>query len=111
MFTVDDLKTGYRVVLHNGCVGICLYERSIIPYIYGKNGRRLTDVLRLYNENDDKMNSDYAIEKVYGIATGIDYWILNDEDLLWAYTKNIKTKDMTIEEIENELGHKIRIVG
>lgn len=29
MFTVDDVKSGYRVVLHNGDVGICLYERGV----------------------------------------------------------------------------------
>ena len=39
MFTVDDLNPGYRVVLHNGSVGIYVLEGvGQKPYIYGEYG-------------------------------------------------------------------------
>ena len=47
MFTVDDLKPGYRVVLHNGSVGIYVLEGvGQKPYIYGEYGEKLTRNIR-----------------------------------------------------------------
>lgn len=109
MFTVDDLKTGYRVVLHDGRIGIYVLENENDPYIYGKN-ERLTGDIRLYNGNDDgSLASQYMIQKVYKSTSISDYWELRDGDLLWEYGERIQ--DMTLKEIEDKLGYRIRIVG
>lgn len=107
MFTVDDLKPGCRVVLHNGHVGIYgLHEMGAC--IYGKDFIETNDI-RLFNGINNDYN-DYAIEKVYGYG-GYRYWELNESDLIWQYgVNNIIPKPMTIKEIEKALGHKIAII-
>ena len=51
------------------------------------------------------------IEKVYREASNARYWDLDDKDLLWEYSENEETKEITIKEIEDKLGYKIKIVG
>ena len=49
-----------------------------------------------------------AIER----ADGHKSWHLNDEKLTeQEFNKRTKTKELTIEQIENELGYKIKVVG
>lgn len=118
MFTVDDLKPGYRVVLHNGSVGIYVLEGvGQKPYIYGEYGEKLTRNIRFYNGGDDTDGNEtytsyeYMIEKVYREASDARYWDLDEKDLLWEYSENEEIKEMTIKEIEDKLGYKIKIVG
>lgn len=118
MFTVDDLKPGYRVVLHNGDVGIYILEGAKQhPFIYGKYDEKLTDNIRFYNGGDDTDGNEtftsyeYMIEKVYKEAPNARYWDLNEKDLLWEYFENKETKEMTVKEIEDKLGYKIKIIG
>ena len=118
MFTVDDLKPGYRVVLHNGSVGIYVLEGvGQKPYIYGEYGEKLTKNIRFYdgrNNNgwDDPFTlKEYMIVKVYKEAKNSRYWTLDDKELLWEYPTNKEAKEMTIKEIEDKLGYRIRIVG
>lgn len=110
MFTVDDLKTGYRVVLNNGQKGIYILEDEEYLYIYGEN-QRLTGNIRLYDEeyDDGSSYSEYMIKKVYKPARSSYYWELKDEDLLWKYDDMMH--NVTIKEIEEKLGYRIRIVG
>lgn len=86
MFTINDLKTGHRVVLHNGEVGLYILEGDKQPYIYGKDGQKLTGHIRLYEgEDNDRINEGYMIEEVYGIKNNCWFWTLEDEELLWSY--------------------------
>ena len=107
MFTVDDLKSGYRVVLHNKSIGIFMLEgKEHRPIIYGIN-EKLTDKIRFYDGDDD----EYAIEEVYRESLDANYHMLSDKDLLWSYSMIQQSKEMTINDIENILGYKIKIVG
>ena len=109
MFTVDDLKTGYRVVLHDGRMGIYVLENGSKPYIYGEHVR-LTSNIRLYDGDDsESLQSQFMIEQVYKASSICEYWELRDEDLLWEYSDEVK--DMTLKEIEDALGYKVRLIG
>ena len=109
MFTVDDLKTGYRVVLHDGRRGVYVLENGANPYIYGEHVK-LTSNIRLYDgNNSESLQSQFMIEKVYKSSPTCEYWKLRDEDLIWDYADEVR--DMTLKEIEDKLGYKIRVVG
>ena len=111
MFKVEDLKAGMLVRLFNGNYGI------LIPVYNGKLGvitRNYTtgklnigtSDLRFYPKTG--LVVDYSIIKVYGLASNNRFDLMEpgDRELLWDGSK----KEMTIEEIEKELGYSVKIV-
>ena len=108
MFTKDDLKVGYLVEVRDGRFahlvdtidnGMCLnYE----------NG---WDTLRVYNNDLTSRGSDRLdIIEVYGFTIKgyhAHKFEVRDRKLLW---KREEVKEMTIEDIQKVLGHKIKVV-
>ena len=108
MFKKDDLKVGYLVKVRNGEFahvvntinnGMCFnYERS-------------WSTVANYNENlTNVLYDDFDIVEVYGLTEkGCEAhkFGINDRNLLW---KREEVKEMTIEEIQKALGHKIKVV-
>lgn len=113
-FTNDDLKAGMYVELKNGVEGIlipcksCIApngEKLIVVSSFGYDGREC--VARLYVEG----KTHYGIVKVYDLneGNGCDFCSSINRELLWKYEE--PKKEMTVEQIEKELGYKIKIVG
>lgn len=111
MFKVEDLKPGMLVRLYGGNYGI------LIPVYNGKLGvitrnfttgklEISTSNLRFYPKTG--LVADYSIIQVYGLASNNEFDLMKpgDRELLWDSSK----KEMTIEEIEKELGYSVKIV-
>ena len=112
MFTGEDLKPGMLVQLLNGKYGIlvpahingelCVIVRDSITGRLGIG----TSNLRFYPE--EGLINDYSIIKVYDLSYNnrYDFMEPGNRELLWDGSK----KEMTIEEIEKELGYPVKIV-
>lgn len=112
MFKVEDLKPGMLVQLVSGKYGIivpahingdlCVIVRDSITGVLGIG----TSNLRFYPE--EGMIKGYSIIKVYDLAYNNkhDFMEPGNRELLWDGSK----KEMTIEEIEKELGYSVKIV-
>ena len=111
MFKVKDLKAGMLVKLVNGDYGVlipayrdnslCVLTRTIT----GKMNIS-TSSLRFYPEVG--LVEGYSIIQVYDVAphNQFDFMVPGARKLLWDGSK----KEMTIEEIEKELGYSVKIV-
>lgn len=110
----SDLKTGMVVETRNG-------EKYLVMLNPDCKDRELINFkggyMPLYNYNNElmlkKFNKGFDIVKVYSVGSSI-CWLLGDKEqmefkLLWE--REEETKEMTIAEIEKELGYKIKIVG
>lgn len=117
---IKDLKTGMRIITKNGDEYIVLenvktpYKKVENMYI-SKDGGWMSE--SSYNEDltiKDTINSDYDIMEVYVQNQGeyIDGNLIINKvenmDLIWK--RNEHKKEMTISEIEKELGYSIKIV-
>lgn len=111
MFKVEDLKAGMLVQLLSGKYGILVpahINGELCVIIRDSTGRLGigTSNLRFYPE-EGLLNS-YSIIKVYDLAYNNrhDFMEPGNRELLWDGSK----KEMTIEEIEKELGYPVKIV-
>ena len=104
-FTKSDLKDGMVVEYRDGTRRMVLGD-----YLFGFYGN---NNLILYTDNlEEKNNEDLTIDKVYRSKCLGLYNYFNDIylELIWKREKEEPPKEMTIEEIEKELGCKIKIV-
>lgn len=114
---LSDLKTGMRIILRNG------EEYIVLKNVITPEGKREDMYVQKncgfmkqssYNEDFTTKDSDksWDIIKVYTQNQGrfLDASVLSCEieemDLIWKEDK----KEMTIKEIEKELGYSIKIV-
>lgn len=112
MFKVEDLKPGMLVQLLDGRYGILVpahIDGGLCVIIRDSATGRLgigTSNLRFYPE--EGWIKGYSIIKVYGLAYNNkhDFMEPGNRELLWDGSK----KEMTIEEIEKELGYSVKIV-
>lgn len=106
-FTKADLKDGMVVEFRCGLTGMVMNNR-----IFGlEGGVELEDY---YNnlEPINHLTDDFCIDKIY---TSSSIWLSTYLDkkyltLIWERPKEYPHKEMTIEEIEKELGYKMKIV-
>lgn len=113
MFTVEDLKPGMLVQLLNGKYGIlvpALINGELCVIVRDSSTGSLsigTSDLRFYPE--ERFINDYSIIKVYDLSydNKHDFMEPGNRKLLWDGYK----KEMTLEEIEKELGYRIKIVN
>lgn len=104
-FTKSDLKDGMVVEYRDGDRRIVLNNKFVWRSGY----------LDFEDFNDDFVSrgGSYKIVKVYiSSATTLDDWC-NDHflELIWERKEEPAHKEMTVEEIEKELGYKIKVVG
>lgn len=110
----SDLKTGMVVEIRNG-------EKYLVMLNPDCKDKELINFkggyMPLSNYNNElmlkKFNKGFDIVKVYSVGSSI-YWLLSDKErmefkLIWK--REEETKEMTVEQIEKELGYKIKIVG
>ena len=109
MFTVKDLKPGMLVEMKGKGYGILLPFKDDKLGICMQTGTSLmlaTTRLRFYPEPG--LIESYSIIKVWDLAKDGKFNLLSpgDRELLLDCSK----KEMTIEEIEKELGYSVKIV-
>lgn len=109
MFTVEDLKPGMLVEMKGKGYGILLPFKDDKLGICMRTGISLsiaTTRLRFYPEPG--LIESYSIIRVWDLAKDGKFNLLSpgDRELLWDGSK----KEMTIEEIEKELGYSVKIV-
>ena len=106
-FTKDDLKVGMLVECEE--MGLCMImEDSTFGLVYVSDvGYMMVNDL---DDNFENKNDIYSINKVYSIATNYGLGILNTHtrELLW---KREEVKELTVDEISELLGYKVRVVG
>ena len=111
IFTKDDLKDGMVVEYRNGTRELVFGSRTIDKRGY-HNLKDYTETLtehKYHLENHD-------IIKVYEVNSDAICTlneIFNNEclTLIWERKEEPSHKEMTVEEIEKELGYKIKVVG
>lgn len=110
MFTVEDLKPGMLVEMKDKGYGILLPFKGDKLGICMRTGTSLslaTTRLRFYPEPG--LIEGYSIIRVWDLAEDGKLNLLSpgDRELLLDCSK----KEMTLEEIEKELGYRIKIVN
>lgn len=117
---LKDLKTGMRIILRNGGEYIVLKD-VITPYEHGKEDMYILidgGWMSSDSYNNDltcKGNSkDFDIMEVYAQHNGkylngdiLERDAIKNMDLIW---QRKETKEMTVSEIEKELGYSIKII-
>lgn len=116
---LSDLKTGWRVKLRNGDTYVVLrdcetkkYGHQDVMFINLSNINFGTFAIGSnYDLNFLKTSdSDFDIMKVYKMFVNGDVFNKHHMgDLVWE--RSLEPKDMTLKEIEDELGYPVRIVG
>lgn len=116
----SDLKTGMVVELRNGDIYLVMYAPDLRKRVFISFDGGFLDY-RDYSEDltfgqpqyiREFNPRDFDIVKIYTL--GETLWnILKDKNRLQYKTiwHREETKEMTVAEIEKELGYKIRIVG
>lgn len=109
MFTVEDLKPGMLVKLVDDRYGVIIPVDTGLGII-GRSGEKmsiLTSNITFYP--DVYFYKAYSVIAVYDLAYNnkTDFFLPGNRTCLWKYDS---TKEMTIAEIEKELGYSIKIV-
>lgn len=108
----EDLKSGMVVKLRNGTWCLALTHEGILKFVSKKwlesDINDYNDSLECDPENKAVDFSDFDIVEV-GIARGAKQLLLDDKDfdIIWVRKE---AKEMTLSEIEEKLGFKIKIV-
>ena len=110
----SDLKTGMVVELRNGDK----YLVMLNPDCEGRELIRFNGGYMSLNAYDNelmlkKLNENFDIVKVYS-AEGSICWLLGDKELVKfkpIWEREGIAKEMTVKEVEKELGYKIKIVS
>lgn len=115
-FKVNDLKLGMYVKLKNGQEGILLYYNDCLTIFglsdYSTATKRITSELRFYNKSiTDEIEKGFGIVEVYSEnkIENSEIFSSDGRKLLWEYDEI--AEELTVAEIEERLGYKIKIVG
>lgn len=110
-FTKQDLKTGMVVELRNGGIYYVLGDKIIGKYGFNIiNDSNYLDNMLTRNISDNEWNivAVYSISSnCYNLDCILDKAYLN---LIWERKEEPQPKEMTVEEIEKELGYSIKVV-
>jgi hypothetical protein len=108
----SDLKNGYVVELENGQTGLVFinhHRSGDIISLHSGGGM----VLSCYTEDllitNDK-GSDYKIVKVFATCHTTNHHGWRDRDLIWERQEIQEIKEVTVAQLEAELGYPIKIV-
>ena len=107
-FSNEDLKAGMLVELKNGIIGILIPLDDRLE-VYNANFEAVPDAKLLSSDISDSIDIAFSIVRVYSLSNSIRLFDTQTRQLLWEYEE--PKKEMTIEEVEAELGYKIKIVG
>ena len=104
-FTKSDLKDGMVIEYRDGDRRIVLNNK----FVWRRGYLDFED----FNDDFVSKGGSYEIVKVYiSSATSLDDWCKDHYlKLIWERKEEPTHKEMTIEEIEKELGYKIKVVG
>ena len=110
MFTIEDLKPGMLVKLLDGRYGVVTPVASGLAIIGKREDGRMaifTSNIRFYPAF--YVCSNYSVVEVYDLAhtNEADFFLPGSRKRLWKYAE---VKEMTVEEIEKELGYSVKIV-
>jgi translation initiation factor 2 beta subunit (eIF-2beta)/eIF-5 len=108
----SDLKTGYKVKTKNGINWVVI--KDVETMMYGHQSLLLAkeggfEIGDLYNDDlTFARNDEYSIVEVFENRNSSS--ILNPKEKGKLLFKRETPKEMTVEEIEKELGYKIKII-
>lgn len=110
--TKSKLLSGDVVISKKGWQGVVLRGTAcgdVIKWFKNSNGEIIAKYRYLNDVREDLTYSNTKIVKVYrcdepGLLTSCE--VVNDRFLFWE-----DAKEMTLSEIEQELGYKVKIVG
>ena len=106
-FSNEDLEAGMLVELKNGIIGILIPLDDGLE-VYNANFEAATDAKLLSSDISESIDIAFSIVKVYSISNSYNLFDIDKRYLLWEYEE--PKKEMTIKDIEAELGYKIKIV-
>lgn len=107
-FSNEDLKAGMLVELKNGIIGILIPLDDRLE-VYNANFEAEAKARLLSTDIFDTIKISYSIVRVYSLSNSIRrLFDTQTRQLLWEYKEAVK--EMTIEEVEAELGYKVKIV-
>ncbi len=116
-FTKSDLKDGMVVENRDGERGIYLNGRLYHMDGFNDIDSNWDDELKFCERRFHRQDKHLDIVRVYAVrpcAYGGVEALLSDTDnleLIWERKEEPEHKEMTVEEIEKELGYKIKVVG
>ena len=91
------------------------YSKSSLErgYYSGQsNLREYTDDLMVINPDDAVREFDIVSTKEFPSQNEAINCVLNDKSIIkWDWIREDSKKEMTVEEIEKQLGHKVKIIG
>lgn len=106
-FSNEYLKAGMLVELKNGTKGILIPVEQCLEVFSINDLEAVTDAI-IYDESLSYWDEQYSIVKIYGLSKDYSLFKESGRDLLWEYKEPVK--EITIAEIEEKLGYKIKIV-
>ena len=108
-FTKADLKDGMVVEYRDGSLRMVLGDKLIGYNLYASLDN-FTDTLELL---DSQVFSMMTIDKVYKSTGEVlnEYFDTKKLTLIWERPKEEPVKEMTVAEIEKELGYKVKVVA
>ena len=114
-FTKKDLMTGDTVFNSKGSFGVVLKgtaEGDLIRWLLNRQGEEINKYRSFILINDDLTfveNPEHRITKVMRTTDPHDYLEFSlDDEVIY---EEPETKEMTMDEIEEALGHKVKIVN
>lgn len=130
-FDMKDIHSGYVVQFRNGAYALCMRVGEKFTKIFARTGLKssVTDVKEgthfFYTSsykgerhykfdpvcNRTTPDPEYDVVKVYGLIHGVNNYLMvgdisTNRPLLWEE----EIKEMTLEEVEQKLGHRVKIV-
>jgi hypothetical protein len=133
-FDMKDVHSGYVVQFRDGTYALCMRVGEKFTKIFARTGFKTLGVMDVkegthffytssykgechyvYDPicNRTKPDPAFDIVKVYGLIHGVDNYLMvgditiTNRPLLWEED----IKEMTLEEVEQKLGHRVKIVG
>ena len=117
----SDLKVGYVIqsIDDSFAMVIQFYNKFLdkfeLKFVRQNSDRWMS--IDSYHDNLQQISStspELAIKRIYGCPNDIRYTFTcssESRELLWSHDERETAVKMTVEEIENALGHKIEIVS
>lgn len=110
-FSKADLRDGMVVEYRNGTRSVVLNDRFMLSTKFNRISSYTDDLLCEPNSFCDL--SEYDVIKIYETDGNTLDSLFDDRylELIWERPEEETHKEMTVEEIEKELGYKIKVVG
>ena len=115
---MSDLKTGWKVDTRNGNTYIISRDCETVYYghqdvvLINADGSGFVCGSHYNNGLENRIHHHFDIVRVYEMPVEGDVFSGAEKGrLVWERKKNENVREMTVSEIEKELGYQVKIVG